>query len=222
MQISRLKLIDRDEYLIARCAGKMVLHVGCVDYPMMEVKCREGNLLHHKLVKSARKCVGLDLDVTGLDFLRRTMPGEEFICHSAEDLNHSKVLEGRRFDVIVAADVYEHLPNPGLFLAGASLFLAPDGILIITTPSAFSLKRFLAMSFLNVEHVHQDHTGYYSLSTLKRNCTLALLEIVNVYAFQWKNNTFKNKLAYALCSPFMLLTGNRLADELALEIKPHL
>jgi 2-polyprenyl-3-methyl-5-hydroxy-6-metoxy-1,4-benzoquinol methylase len=123
--------------------------------------------------------------------------------------------------VIVAADVYEHLPNPGLFLAGTGAFLAPDGILIITLPSAYSLKRFLAMALLKTEHVHPDHTGYYSLSTLKRNCSLASLEITGLSGFQWKNNTFKNRLAYALCSPFMFLTGNRLADELALEIKPQ-
>lgn len=43
---------------------------------------------------------------------------------------------GRRFDVIVAGDVIEHVDNQGLFLRNVREHLKDDGRLIITTPNA--------------------------------------------------------------------------------------
>jgi SAM-dependent methyltransferase len=46
-----------------------------------------------------------------------------------------------RFDVIVAGDVIEHLPNPQALLEAAARLLSPGGRLLIATPNPFYVHR---------------------------------------------------------------------------------
>lgn len=46
---------------------------------------------------------------------------------------------GEKFDVVIAGEIIEHLPNPGRFLERARAHLADGGELIVTVPNARSL-----------------------------------------------------------------------------------
>lgn len=71
-----------------------------------------------------------------------------------------------QFEVILVGEVIEHLSNPGLFLKGVKRFFGPATQMIVTTPDAFSLHRFL-LALAGREYVHPDHVCYYSYSTLR-------------------------------------------------------
>jgi 2-polyprenyl-3-methyl-5-hydroxy-6-metoxy-1,4-benzoquinol methylase len=218
-KIPNLKIINRDNWLIEQCQDKTILHLGCTDYPITESKIENQEILHLKLCKVARKVIGIDIDREGIEAMQHLMPDENFIVHSAEDLDNCEALHQYRFDTIVAADVIEHISNIGLFLNGVYNLLDANSRLLITTPQAFALKRFLAMIFLNYEYVHHDHIAYFSISTLSRILSRYKLEIEEVYAFQWENPTFKNKFANSLISPALWLSRGRLCDQFALVIK---
>jgi len=97
--------------------------------------------------------------------------------------------------------------------------LDTDNRLLITTPQAFAIKRFLPMIFWSYEYVHPDHIAYFSISTLSSLLSRYQLEIEESYGFQWYNPTFKNRFANTLVSPALWLSGGRLCDQVALVVK---
>jgi SAM-dependent methyltransferase len=54
----------------------------------------------------------------------------------SELLERCAPLSGRRFDVVFASEVIEHVPDPRAFVALLGRWLADDGVLILTTPNA--------------------------------------------------------------------------------------
>lgn len=155
-------IVSRESFIIERCKGRSVLHLGCVDYPFLDERLTAGSLLHSKLSRVTSVLYGVDLDESGLDTMR---------AHGFSHLHHGnvelldRVNLGRTFDVIVAGEIVEHLANPGLFLLAARKLLNADGELIITVPSAQNVK-ILANALRRREVVHAHHIAYYSPRTL--------------------------------------------------------
>ena len=82
------------------------------------------------------------------------------------------------FDVVVAGETIEHLPNPGLFLDGIKPVLrTPGSRLVLTTINAYCAARFAYTFFRGGEDVHPDHVAYYSRQTLTKLLTIQGYEI---------------------------------------------
>jgi SAM-dependent methyltransferase len=87
-----------------------------------------------------------------VDFWRRTGRGEALGVETAEygalgsalfdmpvlqqRLEDCANLQGRTFDVVHASEVIEHVPHPARFVSLLRAYLAPGGLLVLTTPSA--------------------------------------------------------------------------------------
>lgn len=158
-RLPRLRVVERQEYLVAKCAGKRVLHLGAIDL------CK-GQMcgLHRQLMRVTDGLIGIDIDRDGIEQAKSA--GIHNIQYG--DLEKLEELDiGDKFDVIAAGGVIEHLSNPGLFLEGIKKFFGPHTEMILTTPNAFSIHRFL-LSLVRLEYVHPDHVCYYSYITLKR------------------------------------------------------
>jgi len=209
-----IRLADRDSWICKYCSGKTVLHLGCVDSPLLEQKAKAGLLLHDKLLKVASRVVGVDLDARGIQALQQIYPHEEFVVANAESIPSSSLNHGE-FDIILAADVIEHVSNPGRLLDSASALMRKGTRLIITTPSAFSAKKFFWALLTGREHNHSEHTFYYSPMTVSRLAALHGLRIEDLHTFQWRNPTWKNRMSNAVVSPIVALSRNLTADELA-------
>jgi 2-polyprenyl-3-methyl-5-hydroxy-6-metoxy-1,4-benzoquinol methylase len=161
-QLPRLRVVIRHEYLLNKCRGKSVLHLGAVDY-------YEGQVcgLHKRLMEVSGSLMGLDIDSEGIEKAR--CAGIRNIIHG--DLERlDEVNIASKFDVILAGEIIEHLANPGLFLAGVKRFFGYQTEMLVTTPNAFSLHRFL-IALGGFEYVHPDHMCYYSYTTLKHLVT---------------------------------------------------
>ena len=170
--MKRSRSVDRVEYILNRCAGKSVLHLGCVDYPFLDRRLAEGELLHQRLNAVAGTLYGVDIDERGLEVLRSR--GFDNLFHGdIEDLRRLPI--DRKFDVVLASEVLEHLANPGRFLSAVHEYVSADGRLILSVPNALNARIFLNVA-LGRETVHQDHTCYFSPNTLSR--------ILEVHRFQ--------------------------------------
>lgn len=216
MHLNTTFLADRDAWIIRLCSGKKVLHLGCTDWPLTAERLRNNRLLHGHLAQCCENVVGVDVDAEGIEILRGLMPAHEFHVASCEGLDKSDHIRGREWDIILAADVFEHVSNLGLALVATKQLMSSQTRLVITLPSAFSAKRFFTAALTGREHVHPDHCYYFSPSTILQCLARAGLTAESLGMFMWRNPSFINRLAAALLKPLNMVTGGRLADELAL------
>jgi 2-polyprenyl-3-methyl-5-hydroxy-6-metoxy-1,4-benzoquinol methylase len=99
---------------------------------ILEIGCGRGNtLLRLKQLDKATEIVGVDIKKyeTGLD---------KFICGDIEQLELS--YPENHFDVIIAADVLEHLIDPWSALKKLTSHLKPGGTFIASIPNVRELK----------------------------------------------------------------------------------
>jgi len=133
-----------------------VLDVGCVGGRNERVE----DSSHPRITSVARYCLGIDIVADEIE--RRKLSGYTVEIADAESFQL-----GRRFDVIVAADLIEHLVNPGNFLARAREHLRPSGVLCLVTPNALSLNNALkSLAGLKVA-VNPEHTCWFDRTTLR-------------------------------------------------------
>ncbi len=167
-RLNCLLLESRDKWLIERVQGRRILHLGCTDAPFTLERLQQRTALHCALEAVAAEITGVDIDEKGLELLKRHCPRSTFVHWNVEELP-PRALANQRFDIIICADMIEHVSNPGLMMVNIRDLLIPDGELIITTINAFALKCFVRALFKR-EAVHPDHIAYYSLATLKHLC----------------------------------------------------
>ena len=156
-------LVDRFAYLCDLARGRRVVHVGFVDAGCQLLNQQSGAWLHEHLADVARELVGIDLDQPGVDDAQRR--GYEAYAVDCRDVDAVRALDLEPFDLVVAGEVIEHLDDPGAFLDGLHALVAPDGLLVVTTPNASGLVNAAAL-LGNYEVNHPDHVVLYSCTTL--------------------------------------------------------
>ena len=167
--------VMRERFILDRCHGRRVLHLGCIgfqDFPVEERIRRFKDQLHWKLMGCA--------DVTGVDYseeavssVREHLGNNEVICLDVES-ELGALLKQRHFDVIVAGDIIEHLSNPGAFLGE----LIPCGArteVLLTTLNAFGLKLALR-NLLGIVDDSHEHSYLFS--------PLVMYNLLRRYGFQ--------------------------------------
>lgn len=157
----------RASFLRELLKNKDVLHVGCTDYPKLDVNSN----LHIQLFNSCRKLDGLDLDLDGIEQLKKYVDGNFF--SKIEDIKDE-------YDVILIPEVIEHVDNICSFLQSFNYIKAK--YVIITGPCFFG---HLYSGFFDykseikgknsglieketdfIEEIHPDHNCWYTPYTL--------------------------------------------------------
>lgn len=116
------------------------------------------NSAHYLLKKRAKEVWGIDLeyDESIVD------DPAHYIHGNAESFSIDK-----KFCVVFAGDLIEHLSNPGLFLETVRRHLLPEGILVMTTPNTFNLFNLTEKLTKDEPTVNPDHTFYFNKKTLR-------------------------------------------------------
>jgi len=142
----RYEHIQRYRFAIRKIgSNKKVLDLGCGTGYGSELLYKEGN-----------KVYGIDISQKAIDYAKKTYPGPEYICCSAERLP----FEDNFFDAVTAFEVIEHVQNPEKTLDEIYRVLKEDGDLFISTPNpqhfGNALKHFLLRKPY-LEKVHMDN-----------------------------------------------------------------
>ncbi|MFH0846031.1 MAG: methyltransferase domain-containing protein [Patescibacteria group bacterium] len=115
--------------------------------------------VHKILLSQSSNVFGVDLNFDG----GRLRNLGNYRKQSAENFDFDK-----KFDVIFAGDLIEHLSNLGLFLDSCKRNLKDEGTLIITTPNAFGLFNIMEKLLKKEPSVNSDHTVYFNFIVLKK------------------------------------------------------
>jgi 2-polyprenyl-3-methyl-5-hydroxy-6-metoxy-1,4-benzoquinol methylase len=163
--------------------NKDVLDLGCVNHDSETEK--DEFWLHKFLIKHARSIIGIDNNKKEINKLNKK--GYKIIYGDAENFQLNK-----KFDVIIAGELIEHLSNPGLFLQSCKKNLKDSGIIIITTPNAFSFRHILRGVIFGVVPTNDEHTAWFTPVTLKRLAELNGLTITEgYYSFDYHTSKIK-------------------------------
>lgn len=155
-------LVDRKTDLLKRAAGRSVVHIGCADWPYTQRRLETGMLLHEDLSNVASRLVGIDISQEAVDILSEHRSDWDLRVYDSS-------FEGadETFDVIVAAEVIEHVANVGGFLEDLHRYASSNTELVITTPNAYSFKGAVR-AWVNREYAHPDHVVIFSEKVLSQ------------------------------------------------------
>jgi SAM-dependent methyltransferase len=163
-----VRVCDRVSYLVERATGRSVIHLGFVDARNMQEKLDSSAWIHAQLADAATRIVGVDADAPGVAAAQGL--GYDARVIDCQDIEGVKVANLEPAELVVAAEIIEHLDRPGDFLDAVRPLIAPEGKLIITTPNPTSLTNVL-LGLVHREVQNADHVAWHSWRTLQ-----ALLE----------------------------------------------
>jgi SAM-dependent methyltransferase len=161
-KLRRAPVGDRVELLRAIASGKRTIDLGFIDQGRMSTKRAGGTWLHAELKEVALELVGIDFDAEGV--AQANELGYKALCADCQDRESLLRLNLEPADVVVAGELIEHLYRPGAFLDAVKTLVAPNGVLVITTPNSISLTNFLA-ALVGKELMNPDHVGWQSPRT---------------------------------------------------------
>jgi 2-polyprenyl-3-methyl-5-hydroxy-6-metoxy-1,4-benzoquinol methylase len=158
-------ILSKQEALLSLCSGKRILDVGCVG---QDAGPDSAAWLHNQIRSVSATLVGTDLDRAALQKLRAL--GYDMLA--PEELSR-----GGDFEVIVLADVLEHVDDPVALLRNYRARLAAGGVLVVTTPNPFAARQTLLILTQGTISVNEEHTMWIDPRTMAEICRRSGLTI---------------------------------------------
>jgi 2-polyprenyl-3-methyl-5-hydroxy-6-metoxy-1,4-benzoquinol methylase len=163
------------DFLSVLVKDKEVLDVGCVEHSA-EAEASEF-WMHRHLVRGARSVLGVDILESDVEELRSR--GYNIVCADA-----TTDWLGRKFDIVFAGEVIEHVVNPGGLLSNLRRHLKDDGRLMITTPNPFyALNGMVPVFSWERRFWNPDHVAWYCPYTLASMFRKTGYEMESCYYF---------------------------------------
>jgi len=205
MKLPKLKYVYEQQWLVERCVGKRVLHLGCAGDATLRGGINAS--LHAQVHKVAKSLSGVELSESSLTELKTFLPEDmtnKYFTGDVQDLESCGVVG--RFDVILAGSIIEHLSNAGSMIRSARSFLEKGGIMLISTPHTWGVLEFLRVAMKKVEAVHPEHTCWYSIPTLSHlMARYGFVPVEWATGYGWQQETVRWKLQKSIGIPVFKL-----------------
>lgn len=164
-----------DERSLKPLAGKTALDVGC-----------GAGLLAEPLAR-------LGADVTGIDAAADLIAAAKLHAQgSGLDIDYRAApveTIGGQFDLVTSMEVIEHVADPAAFVRALSARLAPDGLMILSTPNKTALSRLLMIGVAEgigaVPKGTHDFDKFVPPETLKAVLADAGLKCIDTEGIGW-------------------------------------
>lgn len=162
------RYVSRWDFILERCRNKRVLHLGCIGTTAKPVSdkinaIRANRALHPRLKQVAAKVIGVDYEVAAVKELNR-IGLTEIVAGDVCEL--ASLGLGNDFDVVLCADLIEHLGEPGRMLQSVRCCMGPWTEVLITTPNSFGLANLLRYA-VGRPVDGSDHVLSFNIYTLR-------------------------------------------------------
>jgi SAM-dependent methyltransferase len=145
------------EWMMPYIAKRRVLDLGCAGED--EVYRFTDNWLHGHLASAADYCMGLDSNEEVVKLM--TEHGYNVILGDAQSFSIE-----RECDVVVAADILEHLDDWKGFFKSVRKALKDEGYLLLCVPNPWFFLRFLRCVLKGDGGSHPQHTAWFCCETI--------------------------------------------------------
>ena len=170
-------ILDRICILEKLSKDKKIIHLGCCDHiPLIQKKIENNIWLHSRLCNSSKRCVGIDINEDGINYLKNYLGYEDVLCGNIieEEFN---IIKEEHWDYMIIGEILEHVDNPCLFLSGIQKkYHGVVDKLVITVPNALSYQN-MKHTFSNKEYINTDHRYWFTPYTLGKIVTLAGMKV---------------------------------------------
>ena len=148
----------RMKYFKEYIEGSTVLHIGCINHDWRESLKEEW--MHDYIVQNSKEVLGIDILEDDIKELRKM--GYDIIYANAEDFELNK-----KFDIIFAGELIEHLNNLKGFLESCKRHMSNDSLLLISTPNCFGIRHNIS-NLLGTTFVNTEHRYWFDYWTLRQ------------------------------------------------------
>jgi hypothetical protein len=195
-------IYNRFQIIESLCANKNIIHLGCVDHlPLISKKIEQNIWLHARLCKVAKMCLGIDINVEGINYLKNKLGYKDVIYGDIanEDIGE---IRNNYWNFLVMGEILEHVDNPVLFLQQIhEKYENNIEKLIITVPNAFSWQNFINV-FYHRELINTDHRYWFSPYTLAKILFQSGMQVEEFYFCNSIN--INNKTKFIISHPKIL------------------
>lgn len=163
---------ELDYFTMSKTRKKQIIDlIGEVkDQKILDLGCGAGELGEY-FKNSGNYVVGVEVSSVALEAARKRLNEVLVIDLEAEVLPESLV--NQKFNIIIAAEIIEHLLYPEKLLTKLKSLLTPTGFLIITTPNFLVWSNRLKMLFGKFAYQTggfwcRDHIHFFTLPELRK------------------------------------------------------
>jgi 2-polyprenyl-3-methyl-5-hydroxy-6-metoxy-1,4-benzoquinol methylase len=142
---------DRITPIVEMAKEKRVLNIGCCGSDALVSTLT----VHRRIASAASYIVGIDIYEAGIEKMKSDR--ENAFVANAETFD----LDDKNFEIVVLGDVIEHVSNPGLVLDNANRRLNDDGIIVVSTPTPFSLSLTLRIIRSGSYDCNNEHVSWF-------------------------------------------------------------
>ena len=202
MVFPKLQYVSVEDWILKQVENRACLHLGCAgDY----LAFGPAACLHYRLSKVCNILHGVEIEANSLSTVKKWIPEDknERIKYYRADVSNLSFLKGKRYEVILATSIIEHLSNPGLMLDSIRSLCLPETKVIIVTPHVFGVLQFIRVALTRKEAVNPQHTCWFSISTLTELCSRYELDVECwLTGYGWRPSSLKWKFQKSIGTSF--------------------